>query len=864
MKTKIEQFPATNPNPVLSVGKDETVLYSNIAGKPLLHEWGVVVGEKLPSFIGKFVQRVISRNIPEKMEVKVGNKVYLITFHPSPKEKRANIYGFDVSDQKELERKLQKAYENLQVQSEELQVQSEELQVQSEELKTQSEEIHKAYESLHESENKFRTLTENSPDWIARFDIQNRHTYANSAAVELYGCSQEEIMGKTHTELGRDPELVKFWEKYYKNVFTTGKTETIEFRYTSPRGKEYYFNTRIVPEFVNSEVTSVLAISRDITERKKSEETIQILANIVESSNDAIGTISLDGIITSWNKGAEQVYGYSAEEILGKPVSIIAPPYLSKETQNLSEKIKQGEKIRLYETLRLRKGGKTINVSITLSPVFDIHGKLTVVSFISRDVTERKETEEAIRLSNTYNRSLIEASLDPLVTIGHDGKITDVNGATETITGYSRDELIGTDFSDYFAEPEKAKEGYQHVFQEGLVRDYLLEIQNKNGQITPVLYNASIYKCKDGKINGVFAAARDISKLKKAEEKIQILANAVESSDDAIMTKSLDGIITSWNKGAEQVYGYSAEEILGKNISILEPDSIKGEIKHFSEKIKYGEQIQHYETLRLKKDGTIINVSVTLSPVFNASRELMALSAIVRDITERKKAEEALASIEIARKKEIHHRIKNNLQVISSLLDLQAEKFKDRTDIKDSEILEAFRESQDRVISMALIHEELYKGGGFEKLNFSPYIEKLIDNLFLTYRLGNTNVSLKMDLTENLFFDMDTAVPLGTIVNELVSNSLKYAFPDRDKGEIRIQLQSDENKECKTEGCKSTNFTLTVLDNGIGIPKSLNIEDLDSLGFQLVASLVAQLDGKFELKRNNGTKFTMRFTVTEK
>ena len=117
----------------------------------------------------------------------------------------------------------------------------------------------------------------------------------------------------------------------------------------------------------------------------------------MESSNDAIGTISLDGIITSWNKGAEQIYGYSVEEILGKPISILAPPHLDKETIKLIEEIKQGKKIHHYETLRLRKDGKIINVSITLSPVFDSHGKLTAISFISRDITERKEAEEALR-----------------------------------------------------------------------------------------------------------------------------------------------------------------------------------------------------------------------------------------------------------------------------------------------------------------------------------------------------------------------------------------------------------------------------------------------------------------------------------
>jgi len=211
---------------------------------------------------------------------------------------------------------------------------------------------------------------------------------------------------------------------------------------------------------------------------------------------------------------------------------------------------------------------------------------------------------------------------------------------------------------------------------------------------------------------------------KNAEQQIRALANIVESSTDAIITESLEGIITSWNKGAEQIYGYSTEEIIGKPISILEPSYSDEEAQKLIEMFKQGERINNYETLRLRKNGMIIDVSITLSPVFDASGNLTAVSVIAREITERKQAEEAMAYIEIARKKEIHHMIKNNLQVISSLLDLQAEKFSNRTDIKGSEVIEAFRESQNRVISMALIHEELYKSDGFEMLNFSQYIEK--------------------------------------------------------------------------------------------------------------------------------------------
>ena len=249
----------------------------------------------------------------------------------------------------------------------------------------------------------------------------------------------------------------------------------------------------------------------------------------------------------------------------------------------------------------------------------------------------------------------------------------------------------------------------------------------------------------------------------------------------------------------------------------------------------------------------------------------MAISAIARDITQRIEVEKSLLKAEKIRKKELHHRIKNNLQVISSLLDLQAEKFKNREWIKDSEVLEAFRESQDRVISMALIHEELYKGDEFETLNFSAYIRELAENLFQTYRLEYKNIYLNMDLEENVSLNMDTAIPLGIIVNELVSNSLKHAFTGRDGGRIYINLRREENEEhinsrekSKCGSCKSTNFILKVLDDGVGIPESIDLENPNSLGMQLVTTLVDQLDGELELERNNETEFTIRFIVTKK
>jgi PAS domain S-box-containing protein len=259
------------------------------------------------------------------------------------------------------------------------------------------------------------------------------------------------------------------------------------------------------------------------------------------------------------------------------------------------------------------------------------------------------------------------------------------------------------------------------------------------------------------------------------------------------------------------------------------------------------------------RDGRIRWVHEIFQKIKEADRKEF-YQGTIRDITERKETEEFIQNIETARKKEIHHRIKNNLQVISSLLDLQAEKFQDKECISYSEVLKAFEESQNRVFSMSLIHEELYKGKGIDTLNFSSYIRKLAENLLRTYCLNSENIHLTMDLEKDAFFDMDTAVPLGIIINELFSNSLKYAFTCRDEGEIRIQLCREENDN---ETHKSL-FSLTISDNGNGIPENMELENLESLGLQLVSLLVEQIYGEIKLNRDHGTEFVITFEVTEK
>jgi PAS domain S-box-containing protein len=576
MNTKIEPFLAKNPNPILCVGKDGTVCYSNEAGEPLLHEWNVKIGGKLPSNIGDFVKRVISQSIPSKMEVNVGKRVYLATFYPTPENESVNIYGFDISDQKTLE------------------------------------------EKLRESEEKYRNIVETANEGLSRIDSEAKIIYINTKMVDMLGYTANEMIGKVVCDFVKDVSLFK-----------------------------------------------------QKLERRR--------LGINES----------------------------------------------------------------YELELIRKDGSSLWVLINAKALFDKDGKFMGSISMLTDITELKKLIAQTRQRAEEMTKIMDVA-PVAILIGHDPH-------SQRITGNRMaNELFETEVG-----------------------------KNVSTNIIP--------------LRRFFYKGRELT------------------TDELPM-----------------------QQASLKNIDVR---NVEFEI--------------------LLPNGKRLSLLGSASPLHDTEGHVRGSVGAFIDITERKEAEEALKYIEIIRKKEIHHRIKNNLQVISSLLDLQTEKFKGRKDINDLEVLEAFKESQDRVISMALIHEELYKGGGIDTLNFSSYVKELTDNLLLTYKL-EADVSLNFELEGNLSFDMDTAIPLGIIINELVTNSLKHAFIGRDKGKIQIKLQREESEDF------SNTFVLSVSDNGVGIPEDFNIEDLDSLGLQLVTSLVDQLDGDLELKRDIGTEFIIRFIVPER
>jgi PAS domain S-box-containing protein len=317
----------------------------------------------------------------------------------------------------------------------------------------------------------------------------------------------------------------------------------------------------------------------------------------------------------------------------------------------------------------------------------------------------------------------------------------------------------------------------------------------------------------------------------------------VESTDDAIIGLTPEGVIESWNSGAEQLFGYPGDEVIGQQMSLLVPPDLREEQEQILEAVRSG-PIKHYETCRRRKDGTLVDIALTVSPVRNSDGQLIGVSSIARDITEGKMAERMMASLKEKEVllKEVHHRVKNNLQVISSLLNLQARH------VVDPKALEMFKESQNRVRSIALFHERLYQSKDLAHVEAAEYLKNLISNLLATYGATPNAVDLRV-VPDDILFGVDVAIPLGLVVNELISNALKHAFPESRRGRVRVLL--------RREGKDS--YVLEVSDDGIGFPKELDFRCAPSLGLQLVCTLTEQLGGSIELSNSSGTTFKVAF-----
>lgn len=332
---------------------------------------------------------------------------------------------------------------------------------------------------------------------------------------------------------------------------------------------------------------------------------------------------------------------------------------------------------------------------------------------------------------------------------------------------------------------------------------------------------------------------------KQAERGLRLNAAALEAAANGIIITDRQGTIIWVNPAYTRLTGYSLEEMLGQNPRVLKSGHHPPAFyRRLWETILSG-QIWYGEVINRRKDGSLYAEEQTITPVWDERGEISHFVAIKQDVTDRKRAELRITSSLKEKEvllREVYHRVKNNLQVVSSLLNLQAGR------IRDPQDAEMFRDSQNRIRSMALIHQKLCQSGDLAEIDFAEYTRDLVNSLFRSYGVDPQRVGLTIDV-KGVRLTLDAGITCGLIINELTSNSIKHAFPNGRKGEIAIVAYLADDHEVH----------LTIADNGVGLPVGLNFSETDTLGLQLVNILVKQLRGEIDLHRNGGTEFRVRF-----
>ena len=359
---------------------------------------------------------------------------------------------------------------------------------------------------------------------------------------------------------------------------------------------------------------------------------------IVSSSDAAIISRDLNGTITSWNAAAERILGYSAQEAIGQSIRMIVPPELQQEEDEVLKRVRAGEGIRPYETVRQAKDGRRIDISLTVSPIKSPDGTVIGASNIAMDVTLAKQLERDAR----HFAAIIATSEDAIVSKTLDGTVVTWNAAAERLFGYTASEIIGRSIR-LIVPPDRQDEEDRvlSAVRRGETLDHFETLrQRKDRTLIPISLTVSPIRDLSGEIVGVSKIARDLSRTQRVQRDASRLAAIVDSSDDAIVGKNVNGIITSWNAAAQRMFGYSAEEMIGRSVRLLIPDDRQHEEDDVLGRITRGQRLEHYETVRRKKDGTLFPVSLTVSPVINDEGVVIGASKIARDITERVRADE--------------------------------------------------------------------------------------------------------------------------------------------------------------------------------------------------------------------------------
>jgi PAS domain S-box-containing protein len=513
----------------------------------------------------------------------------------------------------------------------------------------------------------------------------------------------------------------------------------------------------------------------------------------------------------------------------------------------------EDEVIGVIHVLRDEEGERFATTDLELLTLFGNHAAIAVENTrlrdeLQRELVEREQIERQIEERRVYLESVLACAPDAIATIDAQSRVLEWNPGAERLFGYSREEALGQNIDELVTGPdaemwEEALRFTRQVHEGQSIPPTETVRYRKGGMPVDVVMACSPILVQDEMVGDVVVYS-DISEwkrterqLRESEERYRTLSAA--TFEGIALTER--GVVIDLNQQMADMLRYGVQEMIGMDVrQMVAPED--RELVH--EKIMAGME-EPYDHQALCKDGTVIHVEVR--PRMMTLGERAVRVTAIRDITERKRMEQQLTDSLREKEvllKEIHHRVKNNMQLVSGLLDLQSEF------VSDPEVLRALRDSQGRVRSMALVHERLYQSGDLARVDFGEYVRGVAESLFLAYGDTSAEVDLKIAVGDVLL-GIDRAVPCGLLVSELISNSLQHAFPADRSGEIRVSLDPVGDDK----------LMLAVSDNGVGLPPELGLEHPQSLGLQLVRMLVDQLQGQVELDRDGGTTVKVTFAA---
>jgi PAS domain S-box-containing protein len=700
-------------------------------------------------------------------------------------------------------------------------------------------------------------------DYTATFISQNVSTILGYEAEEFLNSSQFWTM---HVH----PDDLESMTASFPKIFEQGSC-SYEYRFLHADRTYHWLSTQI--RLVKDEAGNPLECVGyliDVSERKRAEEklweTQQHLQAILNYSPTAIYVIDRDNKHLLVSRSYEILVSIPQENLIGKSIYEAWPAeFADTFAANNQQVLQSSEPIESEEAAPHADG---VHTYITIKfPLYDANGVPYAVCGISTDISDRKKAEAELQASQRLIQKIADSSPNLLYLYDlEEQRNVYVNREVTQMLGYTPEEIqaMGQNFLPRLMHPDDWRvtpEKFQQInsAQDGEVIEFEYRLRHQNGEWCWLYsWDTVFLRAPEGKPKQILGTATNISDRKQLELALQHseerFRTCVENLLDplAIFSSHRDatGQIVDFrfeyiNPAGCSINRRSREDLLGKNLCETFPVLREmGLFDAYRQLVETGEPlVKEIFSHQNVYDGERTQLFFEIQAVKLGDGCMVTW----RDITERKQAEDQIqASLKEKEVllREIHHRVKNNLQVIHSLLKLQS------SYSHDPKTIEMFQESQARIRSMALVHELLYKSQDLARIDFGSYIRTLVNQLARTYTVSTNAIAWEIDIEpSNIELGIDTALPCGLLINELVSNALKYAFPQGQTGQIRISLQACNNKE----------FTLVISDNGVGISSDLDFRHTDSLGLQLVCGTTEQIGGTLELNRTQGTTFTIKF-----